>query len=851
MMKQLPLSMPRISKKSRTKTKLYSSRMPAPPTLGMIITNLLAFSLLATSDAIAEETTSTDNNKSAEKIEVTDKTGKASATISDFTYDWYTTQQLEQWRLTDPSTPAPDPICGGTYWEPPRKNLSLIAPLPDSIKGAADRYEFEAGKKAVLEGNVIIQQLDYQIESERMRLDFEQNKAFVDDTIRFRDNGLLLEAESAEIDLTTKEAFFDNARYTLHEQHSRGTAKRLHNAPPNKIFIEKGIYTGCRPGSDDWYFRGQEIELDAESGWGTAKQMSLHIQHIPVLYLPYFRFPIDGQRHTGFLYPTFDSLSEPDVSIPLYINLAPNYDATITPRKIGGRGTLLQTEFRYLSPLFGKGQLDLAAMENDRQFNDQSRKSGRWQQWQVFGSRTELAVELNYVSDSEYLDDFGTDLSTISDSHLLRELELTYQQPNWGITTRLQAYQTIDESVSDVDRPYRRLPEITLFNDESFDINADLFLNWQQVAQVVYFAQPLAQHNADNPAYVSRAHYQSTLSTELSRSWGFLTPAVDLYLTHYQLNGLREDAAINGDESETQSRSLGSFSLDSGLFFDRPLEGRLAQLMGSDNSKLRQSLEPRLFWLYVPEKNQDDIPVLDTAELTFGMSQLFRKNRFSGFDRIGDAQQMTAAITTRITDDQTGRELLQASLGQIFYFEDREVQLDESIEPDTSSTSPIVGSATLRLGDYWQTQATLEWDPQNDRIDQSHTQINYLVSEHEIYHLGYRFRQESSTDEEINQIDAAVIYPYSPEWDLVAAWNVDIDSSQTLEQLTGVIYYSCCWRSSLVYRRRIEDTNEIADDPQTTYSLMLEFELLGLGQLGGRLKDIMKRTIYGYDQFVE
>ncbi len=807
-------------------------------------------------------------------------------------YDWYTLKQLEAWPSSTPQSESERrqlSICGGTFWEPPRHDIGLASPKAGSILGSAFSYQFEEDHYAKLLGSVILQQDSMQIESDQVEIDFTSNTAFIQDNVRFRDQSLLLLGDYGELSLESGKAHFTGARYTLHQQHIRGHAQSIYSAPPGTMAIYSGIYTGCVPGDNDWYFRGEEINLDADRGWGTAKHMTLHIKHLPVMYIPYFRFPIDDQRHSGLLYPSFDSLTQPDLSLPIYLNLAPNYDLTLTPRKIGGRGTLWQSEFRFLTPITGLGQLNFAIMPEDRKRDNEARKSARWQEQADWGLFWQAHLDLNYVSDADYLDDFGTDLSTISDSHLVRALRLDYLRDQWSFGVRFQSWQTIDASIADNDLPYRRLPELTLQHQvrhtlfdaepnrteqQSADgstpkrldqetsgqsmMNAEwINAEWNNSAQLVYFEQPQSNHSNTHPAYATRLHYESTFSMPIHWEWGFVRPSATLYATHYQLGSLEGDALSR--ELSTQTRTLASASLDTGLFFERYIQqAEHAPEAPSSGHFTLQTLEPRLFFLAIPDKAQGDLPLLDTSELTFSMSQLFRTNRFSGHDRIGDAQQVSAAVTSRLISGTSGKEFARTSIGQIFYFDDRNVLLEgDSSDTDDASeqertTSNIITESQLQWRDFWSSRVTLEWNPHDDTIEQGQFQINYLVNERELYHLGYRFRQADSTsEEEISQYDLSMIHPYSDRWDIIAAWNFDLKKRQTLEQLTGLSYSSCCWRSSLVYRRRIEDTNTASDDPTTKYSLMLEFELIGLGQLGGKLQSLMEKSIFGYDQFID
>lgn len=832
---------------------------------GLSLRLVLVLCALSLSNAILAEPNKNTTHSITHENQVSHTDLKEPLTAITAQNDWYFIDQLthiaphRSSQITE-TMRRQTATCGGAYYEPPRYNLDLLAPATDSILGSAIQYQFEEDKLAKLIGNVVLQQAGMQVESDLVEIDFATNTAHINGNIRFRDDQMLLFGDSAELQLDSGDVHFENVEYTLHSQHIRGIAAALDSHPPDSMTIHEGTYTGCQPGNNDWYFRGEKIELNSQTGWGTAHHMALFIQHVPVFYVPYFRFPIDDKRHTGMLYPTFNSLAEPDISIPLYFNLAPHYDLTLTPRFIGDRGTLWQSEFRYLHQTLGEGQLDFAIIPEDKSFQNEPRKSARWKEKWNGRQYWSAEADINYLSDSDYLNDFGTSLSTISESHLIREVKLGYIKDHWQFSTRLQSWQTIDENVTDTDLPYRRLPEINLTHYQSLPLTETLTgarIDWRQIAQLVYFEQNLSDRSLSNPSYATRFHYQTELALPVRSIWGFIRPATTLYATQYHLNGL-----TNPDDQQQaeQNRHLASASIDTGLYFERIIDLEAENKMpepltatASNTFSLTQTLEPRLYFLYVPYKDQSDIPLLDSSDLTFGMSQLFRPNRYSGFDRIGDTQQISLAITSRFINNHSGLEMGKLSIGQIFYQKDRQVPLIEGDSDELQRTSSnIVTETEVNWNHFWSARAAFEWDAADNRIEQGQLQLNYLVNERQLYHIGYRFRQpDSLTEEKINQYDISIIHPYSNNWDIIAAWNFDLEKEQTLEQLTGLSYSSCCWRTSLLYRSLIEDTNTFTDDASTQYSLMLEFELIGLGQLGGQLQKLLQRTVFGYDQFTE
>ncbi len=420
-------------------------------------------------------------------------------------------------------------------------------------------------------------------------------------------------------------------------------------------------------------------------------------------------------------------------------------------------------------------------------------------------------MRLNYVTDNDYLSDLGDSLAATSATHLERAGELRHYADTWDLLGRVQYYQTIDDAILPEDRPYSRLPQLLLNLENPDGISGTTY---HLGAEYVNF------HRTDS----MRGHRIALapgISLPLRKSWGFVEPKLGARYVGYDLTD--PDPGID----DSASTATGVFSLDSGLYFDRNTDW-----FGTGTT---QTLEPRLFYLYVPEEDQDDQAVFDTGVFDFNFDNLFRENRFNGPDRIGDANQMTLALTSRMLSDESGAELLRASVGQILYFEDREVTLPGETVGDDSS-SAYVAELAAQLGGGWYTRAGLQWDPHDSNTDQSLLQLGYRDRDNRVFNAAYRLR-----DGVTEQTDLAVYWPVNEQISLVARHNYSLQENRLLEALAGIEYGECCWRLRAVARKYTDSSGN-----DNNLSFLIQLELNGLGRFGDDIDQVLERGIYGY-----
>ena len=496
---------------------------------------------------------------------------------------------------------------------------------------------------------------------------------------------------------------------------------------------------------------------------GSARGARLDFKGLPVMYVPWFTFPIDDRRKTGFLYPGFGHNSDTgiELGIPWYWNIAPNHDATLEPRWFSNRGFMLTGEYRFLTRRT-RGELDFDYMPDDDetgeeryhyQFRHYSTPMARW--------RTELVLER--ISDDRYFQDYGTSLRQTARQFLRSSAMLQGVGRYWNFEMMADDFQVIDETIQPENEPYRRVPRILFWSD--FPLGGS-GLTFGLDSELVAFDRDVGVTGA-------RLDLFPNVYWDRYNRWGFIKPRLGYRYTGYSLDYGQEPL------DETPVRGTMVASLDAGLVFDR---------FTADGGY--QTLEPRLYYLYVPYEEQDDLPLFDTGEFTFGFSQLFNPNRFAGGDRVGDANQLSVAVSTRKFDSHNGAAVWSLDLGQIFYFDDRRVQLDDQPEAD-ESLSPFLAELTWHISPKISTVAGLQWNWDRSELDVGMMGIRYNGSEGQQIRFEYRYRTER-----VDQFDFRILWPIGERWRVLSRLNYSFADDDLLEIQGGFEYESCCWASA-------------------------------------------------------
>ena len=793
------------------------------------------------------------------------------ASANDGTED-YTFRPLSWYPLAELSASEIDALpefCAGKY-----RPVAITPRSDKSILVEADESSASKNGDAIFKGNVEFSQQDKKILSDQAIWSQTNRSADFSGNVTIITPELVMSGERAYINDSAQEdkktVKIEQSEYSLPNTHMRGTAAAIDSKGESFIQLTDSTYTFCEPGENDWDIKASEINLDRENGIGSAWHTQLRIKEVPIMYLPYYRFPIDDRRMTGFLDPTFSINGEvqaSEMSVPFYLNLHPQVDATITPKELLDHGLLWQGQVRHLTSIFGYGELNYGELKNDRSYlQDQTEidpitgnavaidtpRQDRWlinyQQRGDINENWHHRWVYNEISDNDYLNDTKSGLGINRETHMPTRGEIYFDKSVWHFDILAESYQTVDDTIALSDRPYKRLPQLNLnFVPDSFS-----GLNGSVKSQATQFKRDNDKLTGTSAINGTRLVLDSSVSYTFEWPFAYIKPKADYNVRQYQLEDV-EQGLIDSGYKETANVAIPKYSIDAGLFFERELQ--------AFNSGYIQTLEPRIMHLQVPYYDQSDIPNFDSSVLTFNASQLFRDYRFNGNDRIGDANQTTLGLTTRFLQDSNGTETLNASIGRIYYHEDRRVQLSGSAvsEADSRKKSSDIIESTWNPYDSWRLYSMIEYGeaPKVSGEDSSYDLLQKQFSieyNDKLNHMANISLRENKS-ESIRQLDLGVFWALNDSWALIGSrkkdlWNYESDQLKpvdpVIEALAGFEYQSCCWRAQVLYQ---EQSKRITDEDTNTdkqYGWLLRIELKGLSSFGANPDDLMNQSIRGY-----
>lgn len=732
-----------------------------------------------------------------------------------------------------------------SFYDP---TLSQDSSLRDTSPADVTARHVDSSNQSVyhLSGDVLMQRADQQLQADT--LDYNDTTTDYDarGNVRYQEAGQLLAASHLKGNSNASRGVADDVRYQMLQSRGNGVAKQGHMLDAEHTRYSMATYSTCDVGHHVWEFRAKSISIDKASGVGVARDATMRIGNVPFLYLPYFTFPTDDRRKSGFLYPTIGNTSRSgfEVSTPYYLNLAPNYDATLDPRYYSDRGALLAGEFRYLVP-GSSGQVNVQYVPKDHGENDGladtkgnsrylvnlSDSTQLWPGWRFTGS-------YNHASDSSYLYDYGNALSRTPVYLLQSGAAISGSGKWWSASFGATTYQNTNPFATDASLPYRQLPYATF----SLDMPLARWLDAGVDTSAVMFRKPGFVEGQREDLY-------PYLTADFGSPAWFVRPRLAWRYTAYQLSDGYQNYGYYGSlggtgtspfTEQSPSRSLPIVSLDTGLVFDRS-----TSLFGSDYT---QTLEPRLYYLYVPYRNQDNLPLFDTNLMSFDYWQLFSTNQFSGADRQMDANNLTAALTTRLLDDG-GVERVSASIGQIHYFSPQRV-----LGTDWTG-SAYVAQLDVQLSDRWRLNSSYQWSPNSRNVEMASLGVQHRLGDNGILNFSYHYRRGL-----LEQYSASVVYPLFGNWRVLGAWTYApaIKSSYdnptgTVDALLGVEYDSCCVTLRLVDRNYVNQSYYGNIPPPTASNtnrrdnaIMFEIVFKGLGSTGGQIDPLLRRDILGY-----
>ncbi|GHE20694.1 LPS-assembly protein LptD [Halomonas urumqiensis] len=758
-----------------------------------------------------------------------------------------------------------DALCRGIYVMP---DYRVAAPEQGKVASVSELANYGSDGETILAGEVILRRDTAQLESPNVRVPSSRDRAFAEGPLALRDENLLVRGDAAELALNSDAASIDGAHYVVHDQHLRGDASRLERLEDGRYRLSDATFTTCDPGSKLWRLVGGDVLLDREQGFGTARHARLEVGHVPVFYWPWVRFPIDDRRQTGFLWPSVGFSDESlDYAQPFYWNIAPNQDATITPRWITDRGLLLGGEYRYLLPS-DAGQIEGAFLSGDDGGLDSrdapSRRYEGEDRWYLdyrhagrFDARTRYQLRYGAASDGRYFEDFGSDFGEQTTNAMARLAQVDYRGDRWLLDARAQGFQRLNDPLADRDKPFYRLPSLSA--SARWDQPSGLYQQWRSNA--TYFWRDVDENRVPlrEAATGTRVHLSPAVGWRAEAMWGHLEPRVEWLATAYDLDyGDRET-----ERSESLQRNVPVASIDGGLVFDRELD------LGGRG--YRQTLEPRINYAFVPARDQSEFPDFDASERPFSWNQLWSPRRFSGADRVGDLNRISLGVESRLLDDQQGRERLSVGIGQSAYFDDRHIDINgdpdtlpnRDTDPEawyraTRDRSPLVSHVDWRITEQWRTRWEWLYDDQRERTERTGLDLQYRSSVGHVLNLGYRWELQGfdpslepgdDAFRNFNREEANVSFAWkaSPRVDLIGRFLYDNTNDRPLEQLAGVQWNDCCYGLQLVWREWVDDNDTArVEDDFNDRGIFLRFVFKGLGGVGRNADSYFEEAIPGY-----
>jgi LPS-assembly protein len=718
--------------------------------------------------------------------------------------------------------PAPPPrLKSSPTLEPPPlrppQQIGRASTDRDAIFLRADKLEGASQSLIEASGHVELRTRRQTVLADWLQYDVQNDEMWAKGNVTIRQGIDWITGPEAKFKRDTEIGFFTKPDFHVGENTSRGSAGEIQFNGPERYLVKDASYTTCVAGNDDWYLRAGDVDLDRSRLVGTAHEATIYFMGAPILYSPYLSFPLSNERKSGFLTPILGTNSSRGVemSLPYYFNLAPNYDATLTPRYMTRRGLQLNGQFRYLFPDIA-GEVDAEGL-NDR-VTDTGRYGLLWKHNQNISAVPGLAAYLNLqkVSDNTYFADLSDRLTITSQTNLPREGGLAYSKGPFGLLVRMQTFQTLQDPNNPIIPPYFREPQVLARLDPVEWYGIELAGN----AEYVRFRQP-ALTNAERAVL-----YPTVAWTRRGNAW-FFTARTGLHLSTYSLDDPNApDKNLN--------RSVPISSLDSGLVFERD-----ATYFGRDYI---QTLEPRAYYVYIPFRDQSKIPVFDTAIDDFNFSQLFTENRYLGSDRIGDANQLTLAVTSRLLDPISGEERIRLALGQRYYFSSQRVTLSEP--PRTANSSDLLFSGEGKITDTFSAATTYEVNLNGRLTQEFDVGVRWQPELGKVLNASYRYNRQTIDPNTgalttLKQIDLAGQWPVG-NWSLIGRWNYSLHDDKTLEGVIGAEYNGGCWAFRVVGQRLRTNVDQVSS------SVFVQFELNGLARLGTNPIDVLRRSVPGY-----
>lgn len=681
----------------------------------------------------------------------------------------------------------------------------------DDIQGHQDR-DLEARGNARLHSRGKALAGDWLLyQSERDEVDAAGN-------IRLEQRGDVFEGTRLKLNLETEHGFMQQPRFRLGEPAARGDAREFFFVGENRYRVDRGRYTTCGPGQDDWFIRARDLDIDKNTEVGTAREAAIVFRDTPLLYLPWVDFSLGQRRKSGFLSPTFatSAKSGAELAIPYYWNIAPNRDATFTPHALARRGVMLGTELRYLERGY-RGELRFETLPNDRVANGDDRFAASFRHQQTWGPWN-LLLNMQKVSDNNYFRDLSNHVQATSLMLLPRVMTLSRggalgDNGNWSFIGQTQRFQTLQDPLTPITPPYFRLPQLSLVTTTYGVLHTDINFT----GSYVDFHHPTLLTGRRVVAYPS-------ISLPLSTPYAFLTPKVGVHHTRYALEA-------NAAGLRNANRTVPIVNTEGGLVFERDTSIRGRSFL--------QTLEPRFQYLYIPTRAQNTLPNFESGVAGVNFATIFAENQFSGNDRINDANQVALGLDSRLLDPQTGIEQARVAIAQRHYFKDQSVTVP-GVAPRSGTSSDVLAALSGRVAPNLITEAAIQYDNDASETRKFALAARYQPEFGKAFNASYRF-----TRNVLENVDVSTQWPVAAGWTTLARMNYSIKDKRITEGLAGFEYNGGCWVVRFVSYTVAVGTGNASP------SVFLQLELNGVTKVGSNPLDVLRQNIAGYTKINE
>jgi LPS-assembly protein len=669
-----------------------------------------------------------------------------------------------------------------------------------------------------LKGDVVVRQGNRTIKGEDVQYEAKDNSLKVEGDVQFEDPVARITGGGGNYSATGG-ANFRDAQFELRQRAAHGAAETMQMTPEGVINLNKVTFTTCPRDDSAWQLKADSLSLDTRTRIGTGKGTKVDFKGVPILYLPWMSFPLGTERKSGFLFPTLGHSTRGGIqfALPWYWNIAPNADLTLEPMLYTRRGLDFVGETRFLSE-HSKSSLEFSYLPNDS-VTHTDRNRFKLTNVTRLPYDVRFVADAETVSDSRYFEDFAQGPEGTSVAFLQRLGGFRYRDEHWRASAEFQQFQTIDRDLAEVDRPYARLPRLVVGADYGWGPEERLRYGFD--SEIVNFHRNIDDRNIPNVTGW-RVDATPAVSLDFGSPSMFVRPGVAFRYTSYSL----DDTAPG--QSTNPSRSLPIASLDAGMVFEKDSGSR---------GQRRLTLEPRLLYLNVPYRAQDDLPLFDTGLPDLNLVELFRTNRYVGADRMSDADQVSMGVTSRLFDAKNGAQFLAVTVGQTYYFKQPRVRLPDEPLRD-SNTSDFVGQIALTGYKNWNADFGIQWNPVEDRSERAQANIQFRPGGQQVINLGYSFQRDR-----LDQYEVSSAWPIGQKWSAFARYVYSLKDQKALERFAGFEYHSCCWRVRMVGRKFVSSRTGGQDT-----GVYLQLELTGLASVGSAADAFLAGAIRGYDR---